>query len=137
MKASDLENAGRDRVDQSFANGNRRMKNKCATMISVIVATALSSACASTYTNVAPMPPKEFHRLGQAKGSACGSLGILATAYNFIPMALNSRVETAYGNAVASVPGATALVDVTMKEDWYWWVIGSARCVTVTGEAIK
>jgi len=106
-------------------------------MIFVSIATLLLNACASTFTNVAPMPPKDFQRLGQAKGSGCGSLGILATAYNFVPMALNSRVETAYGNAVASVPGATALVDVTVKEDWYWWVIGTARCVTVTGEAIK
>jgi hypothetical protein len=37
---------------------------------------------------------------------------------------------------VASVPGATALIDVTMQEDWYWWFIGTARCVTVKGEAI-
>ena len=52
-------------------------------------------------------------------------------------MGINSRVENAYQNALASVPGATALVDVTMRENWQWWVIGTSRCVTVTGEAIK
>lgn len=112
-------------------------RQQCTAALAAVMTSAFLSACVSTSTNVAPMPPKEFQRLGQAKGAACGSLGIVATAYYFVPMALNSRVETAYGNAVASVPGATALVDVTVKEDWYWWVIGEARCVTVTGEAIK
>jgi hypothetical protein len=75
--------------------------------------------------------------MGKATGSDCGSLGILSTAYYAIPMGLNSRVENAYNNAVASVPGATSLVDVTIQEDWYWWLIGTARCVTISGEAIK
>ncbi len=52
-------------------------------------------------------------------------------------MGLNSRVERAYADAVASVPGATALVNVTMQENWYWWFLGTTRCVTVSGEAIK
>jgi hypothetical protein len=50
---------------------------------------------------------------------------------------LNGRIERAYNNAVASVPGATGLIDVTYKEDWYWWILGTARTVTITGEAIK
>ncbi len=62
---------------------------------------------------------------------------VLATAYYFIPVGLNSRDERAYNAAVASVPGATALVDVTMHENWYWWLLGTARCVTISGEAIK
>lgn len=105
--------------------------------ILVLGAIAALSVCASGFTTVAPTPPQQFARLGHAEGSACGSLGIVSTSYYAIPMGLNSRVERAYNNAVASVPGATALVDVTVKEDWFWWVIGTARCVTVTGEAIK
>ena len=111
--------------------------SKCALAVLPVVASALLGACASGFTNVAPTPPKEYQRLGAATGSACGSLGILATAYNFIPMGINSRVERAYADALTSVPSATALVDVTVQENWYWWVIGTARCVTVTGEAIK
>jgi hypothetical protein len=68
---------------------------------------------------------------------APGALGIVSTAYYFIPMGLNGRVQRAYDEAVASVPGATGLVDVTIKENWYWWLIGTARTVTVTGEAIR
>jgi hypothetical protein len=94
------------------------------------------AGCASTFTTVAPRPPEQYKVLGQATGTACGSIGVLATAYNAIPMGLNGRVERAYAAAIASVPGATALVNVTYSEDWYWWFIGTARCVTVTGEAI-
>jgi len=100
--------------------------------------------CASDLVNIAPRPPENFQKLGQAKGSACGSLLIdgfwwwpqLAT-WNFIPIGLNSRVERAYQEAVSSVSGATGLINVTMEERWYWWVIGNARCVTVTGEAVR
>lgn len=105
-----------------------------------ILAAAASAAlvgCASEFTTVAPEPPIQYSRLGKATGSGCGSLGIVATAYYFVPMGVNGRVERAYKNAVASVPGATALVDVTIQEDWTWWLIGTSRCVTVSGEAIK
>jgi len=105
--------------------------------ILVIAATAALTGCASGFTNVAPAPPEHYSRLGKAEGSACGSLGILATAYYFVPMGANSRIERAYNDAVANVPGATSLVNVTIQENWYWWLIGTARCVTVTGEAIK
>ena len=98
--------------------------------------------CASDLVNIAPRPPENFQKLGQAKGSACGSLlinlwGPYSGIPNFIPIGLNSRVERAYQEAVGSVPGATGLINVTMEEQWYWWVIGNARCVTVIGEAVR
>ena len=105
--------------------------------ILAVAASAVLAGCASGFTTVAPAQPQHYSRLGKASGSACGSLGIIASAYYFIPMGANTRIERAYENAVASVPGATALVDVTVSEDWFWWVIGTARCVTVSGEAIK
>lgn len=82
-------------------------------------------------------PPENYQKLGQAKGEACGSLLIAATAYYFIPVLLNSRVERAYQRALESVPGATSLVNVTLEEYWIWWVIGTTRCVTITGEGVK
>ena len=103
----------------------------------VLLIVALLGGCASEPVNVAPAPPPSFERLGAATGEACGSLGILATAYYLIPIGLNSRVERAYQRAVASIPGATALVNVTYQEDWFWWLIGTARCVTISGEAIR
>jgi hypothetical protein len=111
--------------------------NCCLRAILAVAAGATLAGCASTFTAVAPAPPDRYSVLGKATGSACGSLGILSTDANFIPMGLNSRVERAYQRALASVPGATGLVNVTLHEDWMWWVIGTARCVTVSGEAVK
>lgn len=97
----------------------------------------LLSGCASEFTKIAPRPPANFERLGATSGKACGSIMIGPTAYNFIPVMLNDRVDRAYQRAVAGVPGATGLVDVEMSEDWLWWVGGSARCTTINGEAIR
>jgi hypothetical protein len=102
-----------------------------------LAAAAFLGGCASGFTTVAPSPSPDYQNLGKTTGSACGSLGILGTAYYFIPMGLNSRVENAYNEAVSKVPSATSLTNVTMQESWYWWVIGTMRCVTITGEAVK
>ena len=113
------------------------MKVIIARAILAVVTGTFLVGCASGFTTVAPTPPQQYSLVGKVTGTACGSMGVLATAFYFIPMGANNRVENAYNNAVASVPGATALLDVTIKEDWYWWLIGTARCVTVSGEAIK
>jgi hypothetical protein len=95
------------------------------------------SACSGGFTTVAAEPPGHYTSLGPTSGTACGTLMVLATAYNFIPIKLNDRVARARATALANVPGATGLIDVSVKEDWYWWVLGTARCTTVSGEAIK
>ncbi|HSD36947.1 MAG TPA: hypothetical protein VLC92_05530 [Rhodocyclaceae bacterium] len=95
------------------------------------------SACSSNPVNIAPLPPVKYEVLGKAKGEGCGSLGFLATAYYFVPMGINGRVEKAYQAALDSVPGATSLVNVEIDEIWAWWVIGTMRCTTITGDAIK
>jgi hypothetical protein len=105
-------------------------------ILPVVISTILAG-CASGFTTVSPAPPQQYTSLGNATGKACGSLGVFATAYYFIPMGVNSRIEDAYNNALASVPGSTSLINVTLQENWYWWLIGTARCVTVSGEAIK
>jgi len=97
----------------------------------------LLTGCASNLTMVAPRPPEQFEKIGRASGKACGTMIIGPTAYNFIPVMLNSRVERAYNQAVGSVSGATSLVNVSMRESWFWWVVGTTRCVTITGEAIR
>ena len=83
------------------------------------------------------MPPQNYEKLGQVTGTGTGSLGVLGTAYYFIPMGVNSRVESAYDNALKSAPGATGIIDVTYQESWFWWLVGTARTVTISGEAIK
>lgn len=110
---------------------------RCLTAAAPLLAAMLLGACASGFTKVSPTPPANYQSLGPTTGQACGSQGILATAYYVIPMGLNSRVENAYIDALNKVPGAKSLTNVTMKEDWYWWLIGTARCVTISGEAVK
>jgi hypothetical protein len=103
----------------------------------LLLVAALLMGCASGFTTIAPRLPEKFEKLGRDEGTACGTMLIGPTGFNFIPVLLNERAERAYDRAVKSVSGATALANVTMREYWYWWVIGSTRCVTIKGEAIR
>jgi len=95
------------------------------------------SGCASAPVTVAPLPPAKYRVMAKATGKACGSIGILGTAYYVIPMGLNSRMERAYQLAVRSVPGATGLINVELQDDWFWWLLATTRCTTISGDAIK
>lgn len=101
------------------------------------LALAILSGCVSSSVLIAPRPPEPHTKLGAASGTACGSLGLASSAYYVLPLGLNSRVERAYQRALASVPGATALVDTQLEESWYWYVLATARCTTIRGEAIR
>lgn len=113
------------------------MKKKILVTVVITSTLILLSGCSSHDVAIAPAEPEKYEVLGKAKGEASGSLGLVATAYNFVPMGLNSRSARAYDNAVKSVPEATGLINVTYQEDWFWWLIGTARNVTITGDAIK
>jgi hypothetical protein len=120
------------------ASANRKIRSSSSIVIGLMAMVVLVSAgCASGFRTVVPNPPEKYEKLGTATGEACGSMLLGPTAYNFIPVSLSERVELAYQRALASVPGSKALINVTMQEDWYWWVIGTARCVTIRGEAIR
>lgn len=104
-----------------------------------LLAAVLAALCGCS-SNLQPVTrplPAGYEKLGPAQGKACGAIVGGPTAYNVIPILLNSRTERAYQKALASVPGATALTNVTMQEDWYWLVAFSLRCVTCNGEAIR
>jgi len=109
-----------------------------ATRVAAIALAALwACSCASERTLIVPEPPASYEELGPASGSATGGLYVGGTAYYFIPIALNSRVDRAYRNAVESVPGATGLIDVSLQETWTWIVLGTLRTTTISGQAIK
>jgi hypothetical protein len=59
------------------------------------------------------------------------------TLYYFIPVAWDGRAKDAYDAALSSSPGATAVGKVTLEEDWYWWLLGASRVLTVSGEGVK
>jgi hypothetical protein len=102
----------------------------------IFAGAAAMVGCVST-TSLAPLPPEKYEKLGSVSGEACGVLLLGDWVAAFIPIGLADRVQTAKANAIAKVPGATALINVTTQERWYYWLVGSSRCVTVTGEAIK
>lgn len=107
-------------------------------LIILILFAFLMVGCASNLTTVVPMPPEKYEKLGYATGTAAGALcsPLGGTIYYFVPIMLNDRVERAYANALSSVPGATHLINVTYEEDWYWWLLGESRHVTISGEAV-
>jgi hypothetical protein len=106
-------------------------------VIAPMIGILFLAGCSSHQVSIEKAPPAKYESLGKAEGSGSGSLGLAGTAYYFIPMGLNSRSEKAYDNAVASVSGATGLMNVTYQEDWFWWILGTARTVTISGDAIK
>ncbi len=86
----------------------------------------------------ADFAPQEV--LGKASGSACGSKIVSmpgAMALDFIPILFSSRLERAMEDAIMSVPGATRLVNVTIDESWFYWLLGMTRCVSISGDAVK
>lgn len=110
---------------------------KSTALLASVAGLMVFSGCSSHQVSIEKAPPAKYEKLGEATGEGTGSLGLAATAYYFVPMGLNSRSEKAYDNAVASVPGATGLMNVTYQEDWFWWVLGTARTVKISGDAIK
>ena len=90
------------------------------------------AGCASHPAMLVPRESANQTKLGRVQGTARGSqfLGL-------IPIRSNSRTRRAYAAALAQAPGATALTDVTLQENWYWYYLGTIRVVTVTGEAVK
>ena len=92
---------------------------------------ALNAGCTSNLVRVSSVPIGEYKVLAKVQGKACGALIL-----GFIPIRLNGRVARAHQNALSTVSGATKLINVTVSDDWYWWVIGQSYCFTVSGEAI-
>lgn len=99
-------------------------------------AAATTLGCSSTVM-LAPLPPENYTVLGETDGRACGVLLLGDWYAAVLPIQLSQRVANARAKAIAKVPGATDLINVTVQENWYYWFIGSSRCVTVTGEAIQ
>jgi hypothetical protein len=113
------------------------MKKIILPVLTILSVLTLVSGCSSHNVAIAPTQPENYEVLGKAEGKGSGSLGLLATGYSFVPIGLNSRTERAYDNAVKSVPGATGLINVTYQEDWLWWLLATARNVTIKGDAIR
>ena len=96
------------------------------------------AACESPYVTIAPDVGADATRLASSEGTATSHLLLAYFIYApFVPWGWDERQQTAYGSAVADVQGATALEHVTIEENWYYWVVGTSRRLTVRGDAVK
>lgn len=97
----------------------------------------ICDSCSSKWVTIAPELPAKYEQLGLAEAEACGDLYFFTTPTQFGPHNWNERVQKAYDEALASVPGATALMDVNYSERWYWWGLAFRRCACISAEAIR
>jgi hypothetical protein len=108
------------------------LSRKCGRIVAGLLLVGLVSGCASDMNTIVAKPPVNAQKLGHVEGTATGSL-----LFTFIPIGENLRTKQAYANALAKAPGATALQNVTLQEDWNWWFFGTSKIVTISGEAVK
>lgn len=97
------------------------------------------AGCAPAYTMLVPRPPLKYEKLGQAEGVGCGTGWIVLVPFRpeSISVGYEGRLERARNNAIASVPGATALTHLEIRQTLVWYLIGWTDCITVRGEAIR
>ena len=108
-------------------------------LAAVIIAAALSSlGCVSPVVMIAPEPPERYEVLGDAEGKACGHLLLTySSVYNLVPIGMDTKLERAHAEALASVPGATNLVNVIVSDSYFTYLLGNAHCVKIQGQAIR
>lgn len=66
-----------------------------------------------------------------AYGRECGFLFFM-----FLPIGLNDRSAKAFSKVIAQAEGG-ALSEVTFQESWYWALLGTRYCTTVTAFVTK
>lgn len=106
-------------------------------LLSLLLLAVATTACSSEWVDLSPLPPVPYEKIGPAEGEACATAFLALPWHQFLQMGASDRLERAHAAALASVPGATALVNVTLQEKWTYWVLFSRRCAVVRGDAVK
>lgn len=114
------------------------MKNKLMLRITfAVLLISFGAGCSSRLEVIVDSPKVGQESLGFVSGDACGALILGHPALAVIPIALNGRIYRARQEALKKAPGATRLIDVSIDESWFWWILGTSRCTTVSGEAVR
>ena len=124
-------------LDELERNGMKIQASQWSRMSAGALCIGLLAGCSSNMATIVAKPPVNAQKLGHVEATCGGAHILLASPAYFVPIRLNSCAERAYRKALSQAPGATALTNVTLQEDWYWFVVGSMRRVTVSGEAVK
>jgi hypothetical protein len=101
-----------------------------------LAASLALTGCESDFVTVAPEVSTTAKSLGTAEGSGCGHILFGTATYNILAIGWMGRTQRAWEEALACHQGATALRGVTLQESWYWWIIGSAKTINLTGDAV-
>ena len=103
----------------------------------LLAALAATPACSSGWVDLSPLPPAGYVKLGPAEGRGCATYFLALPWHQFIEHGAKDRLVRARSEAIASVPGATGLVGVTLRESWSYWGLFSRRCATLRADAIR
>jgi hypothetical protein len=106
------------------------MKKMILVLLSVVLV-----GCASTPIKVSTPPPDYVvacQELGMGQGRSSGVLLL-----EFIPIALNERLNSAYQQALSSFPGGTHLVNPSVQDYWYYIYVGVYHVTKVSGKVIS
>jgi hypothetical protein len=87
--------------------------------------------CSSHAVRIGPVPPATYSVIGPARASACGVL-----VFGILPINVNDRTQRAY-DAALQRSGGNALVDVSVRDRWYYIYIGGMVCTDIQGTAIR
>lgn len=105
--------------------------------VALAFALGASTACSSGWVDLSPLPPATYEKLGPAEGEACATNPLALPWHQVFAYGGADRLERARDAAVASVPGATGLLDVSLQERWAYYGLFSRRCAIVRGEAFR
>jgi hypothetical protein len=99
--------------------------------LTFLVLALVLAGCSSALTSIGPPPPVSYTVIGPSSGSACGFLLL-----DVIPISINDRTERAYDEAIRKA-SATALIDTSIVNSWYYALFGVIHCTDVAGTAIR
>ena len=106
-------------------------------LLLALLAVAAGTACSSGWVDLSPLPPASYQVLGPAEGEGCATYFLALPWHQFLELGASDRLVRARAAALASVPGATGLMNVSLQESWAYWGLFSRRCATVRGEGIR
>lgn len=99
---------------------------------SLAPALLLLASCTSAPLAIATAPLQENEEIvGHVRGTASGLM-----LFDLIPVGQNSRFERAYDEAMRSSTGYR-LVDIKVRESWYWCVVGNLYVFELTGSCVR
>lgn len=103
------------------------------TIVLLVLIVLAAAGCSGTPLKIpsSPLQPNE-EVIGPAAGDATGVMLL-----QFIPIGQNDRFGDAYSRALVSVPGATRIVDITIREDWWWAYIMNGYHFYLEGKAVR